>query len=113
MRTFIKKMGNYSFTCTKRAEDVKKKTGKETMFPENLYSHLCLKAHKRNTPDNELDKLKELKKLIMEFQVLKDLKILKSLISLGSYLWLLHKGFLILKSLKLENAFKILHKRRN
>ena len=64
MKTFIKKHSKDAFKCLKCHGDTVKKTGKEFMWCENLYSHITSEIHKENTPSNEEGKLKELIELI-------------------------------------------------
>ena len=60
MKTFIKKHTKDSFKCLKCKDDILKKTGREFMWCENLYSHITSESHKDNTPQNEQNKLKGL-----------------------------------------------------
>ena len=66
MKSFIKKASSDSFKCLKCTDNLKKKTGKETMYCENIYSHILSDMHKNNTPKPEEEKYNTLKQLIQE-----------------------------------------------
>ena len=72
MKTFIKKHSKDSFKCLKCKDDMMKKTGKEYMWCENLYSHISSESHKTNTPKSEQNKLKELLEVIRDRYQSKD-----------------------------------------
>ena len=61
MSSFIVKASAYSFYCQKCKTDITKKTGKEEMWCENIYSHIFSSTHQKNTPKEEDSKYESLK----------------------------------------------------
>lgn len=74
MEDFITQGGERSFICEYCRDDSMKRYGKEDFWCESLYSHIGTSWHKGNTPKKELEKLLELKKVIVEYEKKKGLK---------------------------------------
>jgi len=70
MKGIIKKTSDYTFVCElcKRKSESENEEDEQNdqMYGENLYNHLKTNRHKKNTPEEELEELEELKIKIEE-----------------------------------------------